>query len=746
MAEAILTSWRFDPWLIGFLLAVAWLYIRGWNQLHRQSPRRYTPERLAAYLSGLGALFVGLASPLDAFGNLLLEAHMVQHLLLIVVAPPLILLGQPVLPILRGLPPRVLKEGLGPFLSSRGLRLAGRRLTHPVVCWLAMAVAIVFWHMPRWYELGLNSPTWHGVEHACFFYAAILFWWPVIQVWPGHAQWPRWMMIPYLVTADIVNTALSAWLVFSTHVVYRTYELAPRLGGISALDDQSTAGAIMWVPGSIAYLIPAFVLTMQALNGVRARPQIVRIRPTAQHEIRQPWDLLRVPVLGPIVRYRHFRRVLQVVLFALAVAVAIDGFFGPRIAPMNLAGVLPWTYWRGFAVIALLAGGNFFCMACPFMLPRELGRRLLPARHRWPGMLRSKWLAAALLVLYLWAYEVFSLWSSPWWTAWIIVGYFTTAFVVDGFFRGASFCKYVCPIGQFHFVNALVSPLEVKVRSHAVCESCRTHDCIRGNESQRGCELLLFQPRKTGNFDCTFCLDCVQACPQDNVGILATFPGRALIEDRHGSGIGRLSQRPDAAALAWILVFGALVNAAAMVDPVMRWMHSLDAALGWRSMLPVTTGFYLAGILAAPALLAWICGALAVRLGHPGGSWRPLARSFGLALIPLGFSIWVAHFSYHLLTGWRSIVPVLARVLHRSASAVNLSALAPSWLPAAQILLLDGGLMLSLYIAWRTARGQSAGMGRALRMVAPWAALAIAIYAASLWILFQPMQMRGMVM
>jgi cytochrome c oxidase assembly factor CtaG len=746
MAEAILTSWRFDPRLICLLAAAAWLYVRGWLQLHRQSPRRYSPERLAAYLSGLTALFVALASPLDAFGNLLLEAHMVQHMLLLVVAPPLILLGQPVVPILRGLPARVLKDGLGPFLSWRGLRRVGRRLTHPMVCWLAMAWAIVFWHMPRWYELGLSSPAWHGIEHACFFYAALLFWWPVIQVWPSHAQWPRWMMIPYLVVADIVNTALSAWLVFSSHVVYRTYELAPRLSGMTALDDQSTAGAIMWVPGSIAYLIPAFFLTMQALNGVRSRPQAVRIKPVLRQPVRQPFDLLRVPVLRSILRYRYFRRVLQAALLALAVAMVIDGLFGPQIAPLNLAGVLPWTYWRGFAVVALLVGGNFFCMACPFMLPRELGRRFLPAQHRWPRMLRSKWLAAALLVLYLWAYEVFSLWSSPWWTAWIIVGYFTTAFVVDGFFRGASFCKYVCPIGQFHFVNALVSPLEVKVRSQAVCASCHTHDCIRGNQTQRGCELQLFQPRKTGNFDCTFCLDCVQACPQDNVGILSSIPGSALLQDRHSSGIGRLSKRSDVAPLAWILVFGAVINAAAMVDPVIGWMHSLQASLGLRSMLPVTTGLYIAGILVAPALLTWLCGSAAAIFGRTHGSWKSLARSFGLALIPLGFSMWVAHFLFHLLAGWRSVVPVFERIMRVSTPAVNLSAAMPSWLPAAQILLLDGGLILSLYIAWRTARRETGAMRRALGLVTPWAVLAIGIYAASIWILFQPMQMRGMVM
>ena len=134
-------------------------------------------------------------------------------------------------------------------------------------------------------------------------------------------------------------------------------------------------------------------------------------------------------------------------------------------APMNLAGVLPWTYGRAFIVVALLAAGNLFCMACPFTLPRELGRRLGLATRHWPRALRTKWLAVGLLVLFFWAYEAFDLWDSPSLTAWILVGYFVAAFAVDTFFRGASFCKYVCPIGQFNFVSSLVSPLEVRVRS-----------------------------------------------------------------------------------------------------------------------------------------------------------------------------------------------------------------------------------------------------------------------------------------
>jgi hypothetical protein len=299
----------------------------------------------------------------------------------------------------------------------------------------------------------------------------------------------------------------------------------------------------------------------------------------------------------------------------------------------------------------------------------------------------------ALLALYLWSYENFSLWNSPWITAWIVTGYFATALAVDSFFEGASFCKYVCPIGQFHFVNSLVSPLEVKVRDAKVCTTCETHDCLRGNARQRGCEMLLFQPRKTGNFDCTFCLDCVQACPHENVGIAMVVPGQQLHADR--------PVRRDLAALVFLLAFGAFINAAAMV-------------------VPISPVIYIA-LLLAPLLFT--------------GSQT--ARKFAPALVPLGFSMWIAHFLFHLITGWQSAVPAIERVLRLAMTTVDSSN--PQWLAPLQILVLDGGLLLSLYVAWRIAQ-------RRFGPLVPWALVVCLLYCAGVWILFQPMQMRGMVM
>ncbi|HYN20035.1 MAG TPA: FesM, partial [Thermoanaerobaculia bacterium] len=280
-------------------------------------------------------------------------------------------------------------------------------------------------------------------------------------------------------------------------------------------------------------------------------------------------DWLRVPVLGRFLRWRHSRKVMQLPLFVLAIAMIVHGFAGPELAPRNLSTLLTWVHYRGALVLVLLASGNLFCMACPLMLPRELARRFFKPVLRWPRRLRTKWVAAGLFAAILFAYERFDLWDSPWWTAWLMAGYFAAALAVDALFKDASFCKWVCPIGQFSFVASTVSPLEVRVRDTDVCAHCETYDCIRGTRApddrsqviQRGCELHLFQPRKTGNLDCTFCLDCVYACPHDNVGILSRVPASELWSDRRRSGVGLLSKRKDLAALALVFTFGAILNA-----------------------------------------------------------------------------------------------------------------------------------------------------------------------------------------
>ena len=753
---ALVHSWSFPPWASFALLLTGTIYLRGWITLRPLMPAYFPTWRLAAFQAGLAVLWFAIASPLDAFANLLLTAHMMQHLLFMVVAPPLILLGAPAIPLLRGLPLWATRDALGPFLSWPLLQRFGYGLTHPAICWLLMAVAMLGWHTPAAYDLALRSSAWHQVEHACFFATSLLFWWPAIQPWPSLPRWPGWTIPLYLLFGDIVNSVLSAFLAFSDRILYPTYATGPRLFNLSALDDQVMAGAIMWVVGSFVFLGAAAVITVRLLSPSAAVLQseaLPVLRPVSSQPARRPFDLLHVPLVGSLLRSRYGRRALQAVLLLMALAVVADGFFGNTMAPMNMAGVMPWTYGRAFAILALMVAGNFFCMACPFMLPRELGKRLGFATRRWPRLLRSKWLAVFLLVLFFWSYEAFAVWNRPFLTAWIVGAYFATAFSVDTFYRGASFCKYVCPIGQFHFVSSLVSPLEVKVRSHAVCNTCTTHDCLRGNDRQRGCELDLFLPRKAGSMDCTFCLDCVKACPHDNIGILAQAPAQQLVGDPVRSSVARFSLRPDIAALALVVVFSAFASAVAMVIPFRGWQDFLVAYFPHASFL---TGISLLFLLALVLCLVLLLGAAMLAGRSAGSGGKPVRRLWcrlSLALLPLGLAMWSSHVLFHLLTGWNSAWPVVQRIAmdfgsgwvgqpHWVMSSPMLSA---NTLLAAQVLLLDAGLLLSLYIGWQIASACAPRVRDAMQLIVPWAAVTVAMYASGVWILLQPMQMRGMV-
>jgi ferredoxin len=318
---------------------------------------------------------------------------------------------------------------------------------------------------------------------------------------------------------------------------------------------------------------------------------------------RQPsFDLLKVPFIGRFLQWRHARTLLQLPLFVLSVVMIVDGFLGSQLSPKNLATVLTWVHFRGALVVVLLCAGNLFCLSCPFMLARNFLRRWVHPRFAWPRKLRNKWIPSSLIVLVLFAYELFGLWSSPWRTAWVIVGYFVAVLIIDGLFTHATFCKYVCPIGQFNFAAAAASPFEVAVRDQEVCGRCRSKDCIRGHREavsslvvlQRGCELALFQPAKVGNMDCTFCLDCVHACPHDNVGILSRLPADELMSDPPRSGIGYFSRRKDIAALMVVFCFGALMNAFGMVSPVYlveAWLDHLLHLRGQASALGLLFAF-----------------------------------------------------------------------------------------------------------------------------------------------------------
>jgi cytochrome c oxidase assembly factor CtaG len=240
--DAFLVSWPYDPWLVVSLLASAAIYVRGWNSLRRHDAARWPAWRLWSFLAGLTAIYLALASPLETFAGLLLLVHMLQHMLLLLVAPPLVWLAAPLLPMLRGLPKFVRSGVVSPLLRLPLVRETFTWLTHPLVAWPVFAATVWLWHTPRGYELALADPTWHVAEHVSFVGAALLFWYPVVSPFPSRPRWSRWLVVPYLILADVQNTVLAAWLTFSATPIYAYYESQPRVGGWSPTAGRPACG------------------------------------------------------------------------------------------------------------------------------------------------------------------------------------------------------------------------------------------------------------------------------------------------------------------------------------------------------------------------------------------------------------------------------------------------------------------------------------------------------------------------
>jgi putative membrane protein len=247
------------------LVLISYLYVCGWRRVRRASPSAIPCWRSASFLFGMSLVWAALGSPLVAYDHDLLTVHMIQHLLLMTFAPALILLGEPLLAFWHGLP-RSGKIVLGPLFRRPLVPRCAHKLSGPALCWSVSALTLVGWHVPALFTLGMHSEVWHSVEQASFLAAGLLFWWPVVQPWPGVSIGPQWSTLLYLFLATLPCDILSGFLLFSDRVAYPMYFSMPRHFGVSVLEDQQCAAALMWTCVTLVYLVPAAILSTRLLS------------------------------------------------------------------------------------------------------------------------------------------------------------------------------------------------------------------------------------------------------------------------------------------------------------------------------------------------------------------------------------------------------------------------------------------------------------------------------------------------
>ncbi len=464
-------------------------------------------------------------------------------------------------------------------------------------------------------------------------------------------------------------------------------------------------------------------------------------------------DLARLPLLGALLRWRHARLVLQVPLLLVAALVLFDGFTGPQRTSANFATTLVWVYYRGLLLLALLVVGNLFCMGCPFTGVRALARRLLRPTHRWPRALRNKWLPIAGMLLILWAYEALHLSSSPLLTAWLVLAYFVGALVIDGVFEKASFCRYVCPLGLFNWMYATVSPAKISTADPAVCRTCAGKWCVNGRPpALAGCEHGLFVPMMATSMDCTLCLNCLHACPNDNVALVLRAPAVRLIpriDDgpaARGGGDAAPVRWPFPARLDLAVLFivglgASLVSPLATTGPGSAWIDALTGATVHSRPAVVAFAFAVA-MIAVPLLLGWGVAAWSRRWSRARESVQTVFTRTAPAYVPLALGTWGAHAAAQFLSRALTVVP-LAQRLASSLAPAGLPAPHGRWGPLLptpvlypiEAALVAAGLVAALVVAYRQARAASPDPDNALRAFAPQALALTLLAAAALWIL-----------
>jgi cytochrome c oxidase assembly factor CtaG len=267
----VLTDWTFEPTVLAGVALVAVIYITGLRRLADRAQQGKSVDSLHVtyFFLGLAAVLLALVSPIDALSARLLSVHMVQHLLLLMVAPPLLLLGKPVPVLLVGAPRDLVRWVARSHARTPWFHTLTRILTTPWVAWTIAALVMLVWHLPTLYDAALQNTGIHLLEHLCFLTTGILFWWVIIEPFPGPERVAAGWRLAYVLAGMIPGTVLGLIYIFAPSPLYAFYVALPQLWGTSPLNDQVNAGIIMMTGDDFAMgvaAIPLFAALMTRIE------------------------------------------------------------------------------------------------------------------------------------------------------------------------------------------------------------------------------------------------------------------------------------------------------------------------------------------------------------------------------------------------------------------------------------------------------------------------------------------------
>ncbi len=462
-------------------------------------------------------------------------------------------------------------------------------------------------------------------------------------------------------------------------------------------------------------------------------------------------DLLSINWIRAAVRSRKFRFVVQAIVSILFLLIIVAGIFGNQNPSLNIAPLLTWTIWWGLLPVLILFAGKAWCYVCPWDAMAGWTEKLrfwkkidegLSLGWRWPKVVRNISIATIMFVGLTWIELGFGVTMSPKITAYLAIGMLLLAIISAMLFDKKSFCRYGCLVGRVSGLYAMFGGTEVRARDDGTCKACHTKECVKGSETAYGCPTFLYPGGLRTNTYCIQCMECIQACPHDNLAVNLRPLGADLVAEG--------KPRSDEAYLALLMLSITGFHGLAMT-PV--WRELVDA-VRTQADLGRVIGFSvaMAGIMLAPiAVYAMLIG-VSHRLGRRDAlkplTYRDYFIRYAYAVLPIAIFYHIAHTLEHLLMEGPKILALVSdpfgwnwNLFGTAAwSLPPLISLGNLWVVQALLVLI--GHVYSLWVAQRTSLHLFGSSRAAFRSQLPMLVGMICFSVYSLWLLKQPMEMR----
>ena len=446
-----------------------------------------------------------------------------------------------------------------------------------------------------------------------------------------------------------------------------------------------------------------------------------------------------MPVIGKLLRSKHFNTLLIAPTLLIFIFIVGAGILGKQ-DTSNPAVLMTWILWWPAVIFSFILLGRIWCVACPFGFAGDVAQKIYSFQLKVPKFFKNMWWRMGLFLALTWATTLWALDRWPLGTAGLALALTLGAVSMGLIFQKRAFCRFVCPVGGIFGLYAMTTPVRIGVKDKRLCQrECDTKDCAQI------CNWFEFAPTMDRNMDCNLCLDCVRACPKDNITLQVQSFGQDLATFKpHRKSV-------DEAVTVAAVLGVSVMQTAVMLNSWPGWEAKVGSWLGLAHGPLLYTLIFLTMGLVVPSILV----ALVSYVGAPPGELRSdifhAFRTYAYIFLPLGLALHASHNFHHLLgeggamvtglrqalseyTGWASLAP--------TEVAGAASAIGPNTLFLLQWLALIGGLYLSYLVGVAVARRTSVQSVRAFRTALPILLFAIAYTVINIVVLSAPMAHR----